>query len=75
MCMEGREHDESLCLTGTSKIPASLWGHNSEEGDVIVRGGELLCGVLDKAQFGATPFGLVHACQVNCNFCFRVCVK
>jgi len=27
-----------------------------------VRQGELLCGVLDKAQFGPSQFGLVHSC-------------
>ena len=29
---------------------------------VIIREGELLCGVLDKAQFGPSEFGLVHCC-------------
>ena len=29
---------------------------------VIIRDGELLCGVLDKAQFGPSEFGLVHCC-------------
>jgi DNA-directed RNA polymerase I subunit RPA1 len=29
----------------------------------LVRGGELICGVLDKNQFGATAYGLVHASQ------------
>ena len=32
-----------------------------EEAGVVVRHGELLCGVLDKASFGATEFGLVHS--------------
>ena len=32
------------------------------ESDVIFRKGELLCGVLDKAQFGPSSYGLVHAC-------------
>jgi hypothetical protein len=32
------------------------------ESDVIFRRGELLCGVLDKAQFGPSSYGLVHAC-------------
>jgi DNA-directed RNA polymerase I subunit RPA1 len=31
-----------------------------EEGTVLVRGSDLLTGVLDKAQFGASSFGLVH---------------
>ncbi|XP_063236510.1 DNA-directed RNA polymerase I subunit RPA1 [Bacillus rossius redtenbacheri] len=30
------------------------------EAEVVVRRGELLCGVLDKAHYGATPYGLVH---------------
>lgn len=30
------------------------------EAEVIIRGGELLVGVLDKTHYGATPYGLVH---------------
>lgn len=30
------------------------------EGEVIIRGGELLCGVLDKTHCGATPYSLAH---------------
>lgn len=30
------------------------------EAEVIIRNGELLCGVLDKTHYGATPFGLIH---------------
>jgi len=30
------------------------------EAEVIIRDGELLCGVLDKSHYGATPYGLVH---------------
>ena len=33
---------------------------DKEEGLVIVRGGELLTGVIDKSAFGSTEFGLVH---------------
>ncbi|OWK62441.1 DNA-directed RNA polymerase I subunit RPA1 [Lonchura striata] len=29
---------------------------------VIIRDGELLCGVLDKAHFGSSAYGLVHCC-------------
>lgn len=32
------------------------------ESDVIIRQGELLCGVLDKGHYGNTPYGLVHCC-------------
>ncbi|XP_043198844.1 DNA-directed RNA polymerase I subunit RPA1-like isoform X2 [Amphibalanus amphitrite] len=37
-----------------------LEGADMSEGEVIIRGGHLLCGVLDKQQFGAVPFSLVH---------------
>ncbi|XP_050313380.1 DNA-directed RNA polymerase I subunit RPA1 [Anthonomus grandis grandis] len=30
------------------------------EAEVIIREGELLCGILDKTHYGATPYGLVH---------------
>ncbi|XP_034242547.1 DNA-directed RNA polymerase I subunit RPA1 [Thrips palmi] len=30
------------------------------EAEVVIRQGELLCGVLDKTHYGATPYGLVH---------------
>lgn len=30
------------------------------EAEVIIRGGELLVGVLDKTHYGATPYGLIH---------------
>ncbi|CAG9861401.1 unnamed protein product [Phyllotreta striolata] len=30
------------------------------EAEVIIRGGELLVGILDKTHYGATPYGLVH---------------
>jgi DNA-directed RNA polymerase I subunit RPA1 len=30
------------------------------EAEVIIQHSELLCGVLDKKHYGATPFGLVH---------------
>ena len=29
---------------------------------VIFCQGELMCGVLDKSQFGASQYGLVHSC-------------
>nr|XP_033343116.1 DNA-directed RNA polymerase I subunit RPA1 [Megalopta genalis] len=30
------------------------------EAEVIIRNGELLCGILDKTHYGATSFGLIH---------------
>ena len=38
-----------------------LWSDISmTESEFVVRGGELLCGILDKNQFGPTPYSLVH---------------
>ncbi len=51
-----------LQLESKSKIPASAWGPKSEEGVVLIRQNELIMGVLDKSAFGASPYGLVHAC-------------
>lgn len=31
------------------------------EADVCIRGGELMCGIMDKTHYGATPYGLVHS--------------
>lgn len=30
------------------------------EAEVIIRGGELLVGILDKSHYGATPYGFIH---------------
>nr|DBA29404.1 TPA: hypothetical protein GDO54_009631 [Pyxicephalus adspersus] len=68
------DHHKPLNLTGKAKIGGKAWvkppykqipGFNSEsmcESQVIIRSGELLCGVLDKAQYGSSSFGLVHSC-------------
>ncbi|EFP02098.1 hypothetical protein CRE_15786 [Caenorhabditis remanei] len=55
-------------LDGKAKTPLSCWtvpGFNQpsfdmSESHVVFRQGELLVGVLDKAHFGATQFGLAH---------------
>lgn len=52
---------QGLNLTSKAKVPGDLWGKGSEEGKVLFYDGELLCGVLDKSQFGATDYGLVHS--------------
>lgn len=44
-----------------AKTPESGFGPSQQEHLVIIRDGELLRGVLDKAAFGATEFSLVHA--------------
>ena len=50
-----------LTLTGKSQTPADRWGENSEEGVVMFQEGELLCGILDKAQLGPSNGGFVHS--------------
>lgn len=63
-------------LTSTAKIGAKLWeqlpprpytaggtplvDNDMTEAEVIIRGGELVVGVLDKTHYGATPYGLIH---------------
>ncbi|NWS53194.1 RPA1 polymerase, partial [Chunga burmeisteri] len=61
-----------LNLTGKAKIGGRAWVKGSAnsclnldsmcESQVIIRNGELLCGVLDKAHFGSSAYGLVHCC-------------
>lgn len=48
-------------MEGKTKVPGKLWGSDSKEDKVIFVNGELLCGVLDKAAFGASDYGLVHS--------------
>ncbi|KAI9278023.1 hypothetical protein BY458DRAFT_452613 [Sporodiniella umbellata] len=51
-----------LNMTSKSKVPAKFWGpHAKEEDKVLVVEGEFLHGVMDKSQFGASAFGLVHS--------------
>ncbi|KAJ7178928.1 hypothetical protein C8R46DRAFT_1071922 [Mycena filopes] len=52
---------EGLNLNAETKVPGHLWGGDSKEDKVIFMDGELLCGVLDKAAFGASDYGLVHS--------------
>ena len=49
-----------LTLLGKS-TSADHWGEGSEEGVVIISDGELLCGILDKAQLGPTGSGFIHS--------------
>ncbi|KAK9466231.1 hypothetical protein V1512DRAFT_276670 [Lipomyces arxii] len=50
-----------LNLISKDKIDNSYWGEGSQESTVLFMNGELLCGVLDKSQFGASEFGFVHS--------------
>ncbi|KAF4619599.1 hypothetical protein D9613_005174 [Agrocybe pediades] len=52
---------EGLNLDAKTKVPGHLWGSDSIEDKVVFMDGELLCGVLDKAAFGASDYGLVHS--------------
>ncbi|NXV42513.1 RPA1 polymerase, partial [Uria aalge] len=66
------ENHLPLNLTGKAKIGGRAWVkgpanrclnlHSMCESQVIIRNGELLCGVLDKAHFGSSAYGLVHCC-------------
>lgn len=48
-------------MNAKTKVPGFLWGKDSKEDKVLFMDGELLCGVLDKAAFGASDYGLVHS--------------
>ncbi|KAG0167267.1 hypothetical protein DFQ28_004559 [Apophysomyces sp. BC1034] len=51
-----------LNVTSSSKVPGRYWGPDAmDEANVTVMDGELLIGILDKSQFGATAYGLVHS--------------
>ncbi|KAJ1915101.1 hypothetical protein H4219_004493 [Mycoemilia scoparia] len=53
---------QPMNFRGQCKVPGKYWGINSkEEEHVLVMDGELLTGVLDKSQLGASGYGLVHA--------------
>ncbi|CEG39851.1 dna-directed rna polymerase i subunit rpa1 [Plasmopara halstedii] len=51
-----------LNLDSKAKIKGELYGSANNEHVVTFRDGELLQGVLDKSQFGASMYGMVHAC-------------
>ncbi|XP_011861692.1 PREDICTED: DNA-directed RNA polymerase I subunit RPA1 [Vollenhovia emeryi] len=69
-------HKARINLVSTTKISAKEWQAEAprrwkcgtefenlatmSETEVIIRHGELLCGVLDKMHYGATPYGLIH---------------
>lgn len=48
-------------LISKNKIKNEYWGEGSNESEVIFKNGELLCGILDKSQYGASKFGIVHS--------------
>ncbi|QBM88558.1 DNA-directed RNA polymerase I subunit RPA1 [Metschnikowia aff. pulcherrima] len=44
-----------------NKVKNDYWGKGSEENTVLFKNGELLCGILDKSQYGASQYGIVHS--------------
>ena len=50
-----------LTLLGKSQTSEDRWGEGSEESIVIIKSGELLCGILDKAHLGPSGGGFIHA--------------
>ena len=50
-----------LVLEGKSQTPGDRWVEKSEEGRVIFKDGEFLCGILDKAHLGPTGKGFIHS--------------
>jgi len=59
-----------VSLTAKTKTSPDAFGRDSGEGVVEVQHGELVAGVLDKAQFG--QYGIVHSMQVRLRLGFRV---
>eukprot|EP00388_Colpodella_angusta_P019739 GDKJ01049367.1.p1 GENE.GDKJ01049367.1~~GDKJ01049367.1.p1 ORF type:complete len:2039 (-),score=678.56 GDKJ01049367.1:442-6558(-) len=56
-----------LYYQGKSRVPGDAWkaseDGNQEEAQVLIEGGELLRGVLDKNQFGSSSNGIIHICH------------
>lgn len=48
-------------LVSSNKVKNEYWGKGSNENEVLFKNGELLCGILDKSQYGASQFGIVHS--------------
>lgn len=48
-------------LISKNKIKSDYWSESSTENEVIFKNGELLSGILDKSQYGASQFGIVHS--------------
>jgi DNA-directed RNA polymerase I subunit RPA1 len=50
-----------LWMNGKSQLKGERWGVHKEEGQVMFRDGEFVCGILDKSQLGPSAGGLIHA--------------
>jgi DNA-directed RNA polymerase I subunit RPA1 len=58
---------KGLNLTSRNKVQNQLWGRDDSsdpamsEENTIFLDGHLVCGILDKSQYGASSYGLIHA--------------
>lgn len=50
-----------LNMKSKNKIKNEYWGEGSHENEVLFKDGQLLCGTLDKSQYGSSKYGLIHA--------------
>ncbi|KAK4047541.1 hypothetical protein OIV83_005328 [Microbotryomycetes sp. JL201] len=50
-----------LSFSCKAKVPGSAWGVHTSEEVVLVDEGDMLTGILDKSQIGASAYGLVHS--------------
>lgn len=50
-----------LWMNGKTQVKGEKWGVHVEEGQVMFRDGDFVCGILDKSQLGPSAGGLVHA--------------
>ncbi len=61
------QNAKGLNLVSRNKIQNPLWGRDDSEDpglseeNVVFLDGHLICGVLDKSQYGASSYGLVHS--------------
>ncbi|KAL1642152.1 hypothetical protein SLS61_009813 [Didymella pomorum] len=51
---------QDLTLESKSSTNGKLWGESSEEQAVVVKDGQLLCGIIDKSQIGPAAGGLIN---------------
>ncbi|CAK9436049.1 uncharacterized protein LODBEIA_P06070 [Lodderomyces beijingensis] len=55
------ENVPGVNLISKNKVKNDYWSKDSNENQVIFHNGELLSGILDKSQYGASQFGIVHS--------------
>lgn len=49
-------------LDSKSKVSGKEWGKiGQEEGEIVIRDNEILQGTIDKNQFGASEYGMMHS--------------